>query len=93
MSLSVEVDPLPVPGASLARCVHAHSGRGAAALPAGEEAAQLVGMLEAVGRGDAAERLYCAARLPALQRAWEGYAAGTPFAAWLPGFYDQVGRC
>lgn len=51
-----------------------------------------MGMLEAVGRGDAAERLYCAARLPALQRAWEGYAAGTPFAAWLPGFYDQVGR-
>jgi len=49
-----------------------------------------VGMLEAVGRGDAAERLYCAARLPPLQRAWEAYAAGTPFAAWLPGFYDQV---
>lgn len=57
---------------------------------AGEEAAQLVRMLEAVGRGDAAERLYCAARLPPLQRVWEGYAAGTPFASWLPGFYDHV---
>lgn len=59
---------------------------------AGEEAAQLVSMLEAVGRGRAAERLYCAARLPPLQRVWEGYAAGTPFASWLPGFYDHVRR-
>lgn len=49
-------------------------------------------MLESVqGRGDAVERLYCAARLPALQALWDAYTPGTPFAAWLPGFYDQVG--
>ncbi|KAL4421182.1 hypothetical protein ABPG77_003365 [Micractinium sp. CCAP 211/92] len=57
----------------------------------GEEARQLAGMLESVqGRADAVERLYCAARLPALQSLWDGYTPGTPFAAWLPGFYEQV---
>lgn len=48
-------------------------------------------MLDAVGRPDAAQRLYCAARLPPLQRLWDGHSAGTPFAAWLPSFYEQVG--
>ncbi len=49
-------------------------------------------MLESVqGRADAVERLYCAARLPTLQSLWDAYTPGTPFAAWLPGFYEQVG--
>ncbi|EFN55444.1 hypothetical protein CHLNCDRAFT_133750 [Chlorella variabilis] len=56
----------------------------------GEEAAALAGMLDTVERGDALQRLYCAARLPPLQALWDGYTAGTPFASWLPGFYNQV---
>jgi hypothetical protein len=48
-------------------------------------------MLDGVGRSDALQRLYCSARLPPLLALWDGYAAGTPFATWLPGFYEQVG--
>ncbi|KAL4457254.1 hypothetical protein ABPG75_012119 [Micractinium tetrahymenae] len=57
----------------------------------GEEARHLAGMLQSVqGRSDAVERLYCTAWLPALQSLWDAYTPGTPFAAWLPGFYEQM---
>lgn len=49
-------------------------------------------MLWRVGRGEGVERLYCAARLPPLAALWEGYSVGSPFASWLPGFYEQVGE-
>lgn len=53
--------------------------------------AALAAMLDTAGRGEALERLYCAARLPPLQALWDGFTPGTPFASWLPSFYDQVG--
>lgn len=59
---------------------------------AGDETASLAAMLGGVGRADAIHRLYCSARLPPLLALWDGYAAGTPFATWLPGFYEQVAR-
>ncbi|KAI3425696.1 hypothetical protein D9Q98_007673 [Chlorella vulgaris] len=58
----------------------------------GGEVAALAAMLDTAGRGEALERLYCAARLPPLQALWDGFTPGTPFASWLPSFYDQVVR-
>ena len=68
---------------------HAHAPRHSS-VRAGAEARQLSALLAGVGRGEDVQRLYCAARLPPLMAVWEGYAAGTPFAAWLPSFYEAT---
>ncbi|KAK9845796.1 hypothetical protein WJX81_002638 [Elliptochloris bilobata] len=62
---------------------------GALARRDGGHVGQLASLLADAGRSANVERLYIAARLPALQALWDEYEGGS-LAAWLPGFYGAV---
>mmetsp|Transcript_7638 Transcript_7638/g.19644 ORF Transcript_7638/g.19644 Transcript_7638/m.19644 type:complete len:657 (+) Transcript_7638:177-2147(+) len=70
---------------------------GALAHKKGDMVRQLVGILVAVNRYGVVERHYVTARIGPLQTFWDAFerppAKGTPFAQWLPRFYDEVLLC